>query len=64
MHRLLVALRSHRSLTLPAQADADAFTVALRPLADEKAVFATVESANDRAGAHAHRRHHRRTDRA
>ena len=34
------------ALTLPAQAER-AFTVALRPFADEKAVFATIESANE-----------------
>jgi len=34
------------ALTLPAQAER-AFTVALRPFPDEKAVFATIESANE-----------------
>jgi RND family efflux transporter MFP subunit len=34
------------ALTLPAQAER-AFTVALHPFADEKAVFATIESANE-----------------
>jgi RND family efflux transporter MFP subunit len=45
MHKLLCLAAALAALATPVRAQS-AFTVALRPLADEKAVFATVESRN------------------
>jgi RND family efflux transporter MFP subunit len=46
MHKLLCLAAALGALAAPAHAQTTSFTVALRPLADEKAVFATVESRN------------------
>ena len=56
MHKLLSCCAVLLALAAPAHAQT-LFTVALRPLADQKAVFATVESPNARAGPHPHRWH-------